>query len=225
MSEEKPRHILSNFDNALIELRQNVLAMARAAERNLECAVTGLMHRDDHLCIQAIANDEEVDQLEKRIDHEGIQILTLYQPVAGDLRNVVATMKMSTNLERVSDEAGNIARRARMMLKNEEIPETNLLEPIYELARQLLHDSIHAFNEMNLSLAETIDDRDDALDDAHNKLVKLLRRRMEEDSSHLKDYLDLMFMVRSLERVGDHATNIAEDTIYVESAKDIRHLS
>lgn len=225
MSADNPRHILSNFHNALRELRQDVLAMGRASQHNLRCAVTGLMQRDDNLCMQAIANDEEVDQFEKKIDRVGIQILTLYQPVAGDLRNVVSTMKMSTNLERVSDEAGEIARRARMMLKNDEIPETKLLQPVYELAYDLLHDSIRAFNEMDLSMAETIDDRDDALDDAHNELVKLLRRRMEGDSSHLKDYLDLMFMVRSLERVGDHATNIAEDTIYVESAKDVRHLS
>lgn len=224
MPQEPTRHILSNFDAALKQLRVDVLAMATNAESNLEHAMRGLFERNPELCSQAIADDEEVDQLEKRIDHEGMRILALYNPVAADLRKVVSTMKMSTNLERVSDEAGNIARRARLVLKNDEIPEADLLKPVFELASSILRESIQSFVDGDLKLAETIDDKDDALDTAHNDLVELLRKRMEQNPSSLKDYLDLMFMVRSLERVGDHATNIAEDTIYVESAKDVRHL-
>lgn len=154
-----------------------------------------------------------------------MRILALFNPVATDLRAVVATMKMATNIERVSDEAGNIARRGRLVLKNPELSEVELLGPVYKLASDLLGDSVRAFAEHDLEAARGIDEKDDALDDAHNKLIKHLRKRMEEDSSRLKDYLDLMFMVRSLERVGDHATNIAEDTIYIESAEDVRHSS
>ncbi len=216
-------HILSNFQDALNQLRKDVLTMASTAEHNLRHAMRGLLDRDSQLCSRAMAEDEEVDQLEKRIDQEGMRILALFNPVAMDLRKVVSTMKMSTNLERISDEAGNIARRARLVLKNPEVAEAKLLEPIYELSSNLLHDSIRAFSEGDMELAKSLDARDDEVDDAHNKLVKDLRKRMEQDPERLKDYLDLMFMVRSLERVGDHATNIAEDTIYVESAEDVRH--
>lgn len=217
------QHILSDFQESLDKLRKDVITMASTAELNLEHAVRGLLERDDSLCKAAIVDDEDVDQLEKQIDQEGMRILALYNPVASDLREVVATMKMATNIERVSDEAGNIARRARLMLKNPEVPETKLIEPVYTLAASILHESIRAFAEHDVEGARQVDKQDDELDDAHNALVKKLRKRMEENSAKLKDYLDLMFMVRSLERVGDHATNIAEDTIFIESAEDVRH--
>jgi phosphate transport system protein len=218
-------HILSNFQGALDQLRKDVITMASTAQLNLEHSVRGLLERDGGLCKSAIADDEDVDQLEIRIDQEGMRILALFNPVATDLRAVVATMKMATNIERISDEAGSIARRARLVLKNPELSEINLIEPVYKLASELLSESIRAFSEHDLEAARGIDEKDDELDDAHNELVKHLRKRMEEDPSRLKDYLDLMFMVRSLERVGDHATNIAEDTIYIESAEDVRHTS
>ncbi len=217
------QHILSNFQESLDQLRKDVITMASNAELNLENAVRGLLERNTDMCKAAIADDEEVDQLEKRIDQEGMRILALYNPVASDLREVVATMKMAANIERVSDEAGNIARRSRLVLKNPEIPEIKLIESVFRLAADILHESVRAFSEHDLEAARAIDARDDELDDAHNQLVKQLRKRMEDDVAHLKDYLDLMFMVRSLERVGDHATNIAEDTIYMESAEDVRH--
>lgn len=217
------RHILSNFEEAMRQLRADILHMASLAQQNLHRAMQGFLDRNSELCSQAIADDEEVDQLEKRIDMEGMRILTLFQPVAADLRQVISIMKVSTNLERVSDEAGNIARRARKILANAEISESKLIEPAYQLAAQLLRDSVRAFADHNLTLAGEVNRRDDQLDESHNSLVLTLRKRMEEDVARLKDYLDLMFMVRSLERIGDHATNIAEDTIYVESAEDVRH--
>ena len=217
------QHILSNFQESLDRLRKDVITMASKAELNLEHAVRGLIERNGDLCTAAIADDEDVDQLEKQIDREGMRILALYNPVAGDLREVVATMKMATNIERISDEAGNIARRARLVLQNGEVSEVNLIEPVYQLAADLLRQSVRAFAEHDLESARQIDDQDDALDQAHNVLIKKLRRGMQQDPSYLKLYLDFMFMVRSLERVGDHATNIAEDTIYIESAEDVRH--
>ena len=98
-------HILSDFQDALDQLRKDVITMASTAEHNLENAVKGLLERSSDLCGSAIADDEEVDQLEKRIDQEGMRVLALYNPVAADLRAVVAIMKMATNIERVSDEA------------------------------------------------------------------------------------------------------------------------
>jgi phosphate transport system protein len=215
--------IPSGFQDSLDQLRRDVLTMASNAELNLEHAVRGLIERNGDLCSTAIVDDEEVDQLEKRIDAEGMRVLARYNPMGRELREIVATMKMATNLERVSDEAGNIARRARLVLRNREIPECKLIDAVFQIASRILHASVRAFAERDLEMARSIDAMDTDLDDAHNRLVKQLRTRMEQDPAHLKDYLDLMFMVRSLERVGDHATNLAEDTIFIESAEDVRH--
>jgi phosphate transport system protein len=110
-----PKHILGTFDEALGDLRNDLLTMAGLAERSLDRAIKGLFQRDDSLCTSAIADDEEVDQLEMKIDKAGLEILVRYQPVASDLRRVISAMKLSPNIERVADEATNIAERARYL--------------------------------------------------------------------------------------------------------------
>ena len=133
-------------------------------------------------------------------------------------------MKVSSNLERVADQAVGIAKRARKMNKNAEIPETRLVEPIYDLAAALLHDAIAGFNsDGQVDEAIAIQTRDKEVDAAYKETAKKLTKRMEENPEHIKDYLDLQFIIRFVERIGDHAKNIAQDTVYTESAVDIRH--
>src|SRR5207247_4677499 len=110
-----PRHILGTFDEALASLRNNVLMRSSLTERSLDRAITGLLQRDDKICAIAIADDEEIDQLEKQMDKDGIDLLLRFQPVASDLRRVVSAMKLSSNLERIADQGTNIARRARKL--------------------------------------------------------------------------------------------------------------
>ncbi len=109
------KHILGTFDEALSDLRNDLLTMAGLTERSLYRAINGLLQRDDTLCTKAIADDEEVDQLEKQIDKAGLEILLRYQPVASDLRQVISAIKLSPNIERVADEATNIAECARKL--------------------------------------------------------------------------------------------------------------
>jgi phosphate transport system protein len=116
-------HILGTFDEALGTLRNNVLMMSSLTERSLDRAVTGLLQRDDDLCATAIADDEEIDQLEKQVDQDGVDLLLRFQPVAGDLRRVVSAMKLSGNLERVADQAVNIGRKARKLNKHPALAE------------------------------------------------------------------------------------------------------
>src|SRR5712671_1077572 len=129
-----PRHILGTFDEALSSLRNKVLMMAGLAERTLDRAVKGLFQRDDDLCANAIADDEEIDQLEKQIDKDGVDVLLRFQPVASDLRRVVSAMKLSSNLERIADQAVNIARGARKLNRHPLLPEVHLIEPLQILA-------------------------------------------------------------------------------------------
>jgi len=217
-------HILGNFERALNQLNDDIARMGNKVEQSFETSVRGLLRRDTDLCNQVLADDEEIDQLEIDIDRDGMQIIALYNPVATDLRRVVSAMKVSSNLERVADQAVGIAKRARKMNKNAELPETRLVEPIYDLAASLLHDAISGFNSTgNLDEAIAIQTRDKEVDAAYKETAKRLTKRMEEDSDHIKDYLDLQFIIRFIERIGDHAKNIAQDTVYSESAKDIRH--
>src|SRR5881398_2908565 len=140
-----PKHILGTFDEALASLRNNVLMMAGLTERAFERAIRGLLDRDDDLCANAIADDEEIDQLEKQIDKDGIDLLLRFQPVASDLRRVVSAMKLSSNIERIADQAVSIARRARKLNRHPPLPEVELIRPMYDHAMSMFKDSVDAF--------------------------------------------------------------------------------
>ena len=216
-------HILGSFQTALDELNVSLFQMADLVRLNLDKAVEGLIKRDTNLCTAVIADDEDINNLEKRIDEEGLRIITLYQPVASDLRLVASMMKVSPNLERIGDQSVGIAKRARKMNKNEEISETLLVDPLYKMAADLLRQSLEAFKNRNVEQAISVKKQDAELNAIHKELVKKLTKRMESDPERIKDYLDLQFIARALERVGDYSKNICEDAIFVESAVDIRH--
>jgi len=218
-----PKHILGTFDEALSSLRNNVLMMSGLTERSLDRAMKGLFERNDNLCANAIADDEEIDQLEKQIDKDGVDILLRFQPVASDLRRVVAAMKLSSNLERMADQATTIARRARKLNRHPPLPEVELIRPMYEHAMSMFRDSVDAFVREDVDLGRAVVQRDDALDELNRSVSHKFVDRMAQDPEQLRGYLNLIFVGRALERVGDHATNIAEDAVYAAAAEDIRH--
>ena len=220
-----PRHILGTFDEALATLRNNVLMMASLTTRSLDNALNGLQERDDDLCSTAIADDEEIDQLEKQVDKGGIELLLRFQPVASDLRRVVSAMKLSSNLERMADQAVNIARKARKLNRHPALPEVALIAPMREHAMKMFRDSVEAYLNDNVELARGLKARDKALDEMNANASRRLIERMAQDPEQLRGYLNLMFIARHLERVGDHATNIAEDAVFAAAAEDIRHQS
>ena len=217
------KHILGTFDESLAALRNNVLMMAGLTERSLERAMKGLLNRDDNICATAIADDEEIDQLEKQIDKDGVDILLRFQPVASDLRRVVAAMKLSSNLERMADMATTIARRARKLNQHPPLAEVELIRPMYDHAMSMFKDSVDAFAREDVELARAVVPRDQKLDDLNRMASHKLVDRMAQDPDQLRGYLNLIFVGRCLERVGDHATNIAEDAVYAAAAEDIRH--
>ncbi len=219
----EPNHILATFDEALTSLRNNVLLMSSLTERSLDRAITGLLKRDNDLCAIAIADDEEIDQLEKQVDKDGIDLLLRFQPVASDLRRVVSAMKLSSNLERMADQATNIARRARKLNQHPQLPEAELIRPMYLHAMSMFKDAIDAFVRGDVNLARSVVPRDERLDDLNRTTGRRLIERMAEDPEQLRGYLNLIFISRCLERVGDHATNMAEDAVYAVAAEDIRH--
>ena len=175
------------------------------------------------MCAIAIADDEEIDQLEKQVDKDGIDLLLRFQPVASDLRRVVSAMKLSSNLERMADQGTNIARRARKLNQHPALPETALIKPMYSHAMAMFKDAIDAFVREDVDLGRALIRRDDELDELNRMASRTLIQRMAEDPGQLRGYLNLIFIGRCLERVGDHATNMAEDAVYAAAAEDIRH--
>lgn len=215
-------HILSTFDQDLNRLREHVLTMASMARKNLASAMRGLLQRDTDLCNAAIAADQDVNDLEKTIDKLGMHVLLRFQPTAHDLRQVMGTIRVANNLERISDQASSIAKRARIINGLPEMAELNLIQPVYHLCARNLESSIQAFSEGDPEGAATSRALDKELDAAEKSVDQALLRVMEERNSPLEGYLHLIFIARFLERIGDHAKNICEDTIFIEKAEDIR---
>jgi phosphate transport system protein len=220
---ERVKHIITSFDTALNVLKNDVLMMSSLAERLLGNAMQGLLKRDSSLCNATIADDEEVDVLEKQIDREGIEIMIRFHPVASDMRQVISTMKLGGNLERVADQAVAIARRAKKINLLPAVPEISLLEPLYREALGIFRDSLRSFVDGDTQLALQLKPRDRYLDGLNAKLSDKLAGRMVADPTQVPAYLNIIFIGRFLERIGDHATNIAEDAFWQEQAEDIRH--
>ena len=217
-------HTLSDFTTALDKLRGSVLTMASLTKKNLQNAIPGLFERDDDFCNHSIADDEEIDLLEIQIDREGIEVMSRFQPVAKDLREVISSIKIGANIERVADQAVNIARRARKLNEHPELPELHLLDPVIKLSLEMFEDAIRSFAERNASLAVELKARDKSLDRLNKEVTDELINRMQDDSTNLPAYLNMIFISRCLERIGDHSANLAEDVVFAVRAEDIRHL-
>ncbi len=216
-------HIFKDFDNAIRTLKDEVLLMASLTRQNLQRAMSALLNRDIELARAVIGDDSEVDELERKVDQTGMDILVRHHPVASDLRLVISSMKMAINLERISDHAVNIAKRAKKICKGPELEDLALTEPLYTLADSLLRDAMTSFTDGNVPLAVGLKLRDKELDRMHKALIASLSSRLEEPNGKSESLLHLIFVIRSLERVGDLSVNIGEDAAYLGDARDIRH--
>jgi phosphate transport system protein len=222
MSKNDP-HTLKSFDDALSVLRKEVLMMFSLTRQNLDRALKGLFDRDLELCKATIADDEEIDQLEKEIDALGVGILMRFQPLAVDLRRVVAAIKINGALERIADKAASIARKARKLEPAQVIPEIDWLRPLAEKSTDILRAGETAFETGDVELARTIKAKDRDNDAEYLRLSDRIVTAMAKGGDTTAGLLNLVFIGRHLERVGDYSTNIAEDVIFAEAAEDIRH--
>jgi phosphate transport system protein len=218
-----PRHILGSYEQALESLRANILMMAGLALRGLGNAERGLFERDLEACQAAIADDEEIDALEVQIDRDGVEALIKFHPVARDMRQIISAMKMSGNLERIGDHAVGVARRARKLNQYPPLPETEQMRGMFRMATGMVSDAVAAFADGNVELARGMKARDRELDQVNKEMTNLLATRMADRVDELRGYLNLIFIARILERIGDLATNLCEDVVFVQEAEDIRH--
>lgn len=220
---EQVKHISSGFDVALYGLRNDVLMMSSLTDRIFQIAFEALLNRNTELCDIVVADDGEIDILEKQVDQDGVSLLLRFQPVASDMREVISAMKVGANLERIADQSVVIARRARHLNDRPALAELALLEPPYRLALTAFRDSIRAFADGDYELARTIKPKDRELDALIDDVSERLVQRGTSDSANVPSYVDFIFVARALERIGDHAANIAEDSFWRDQAADIRH--
>lgn len=219
------QHIFRDFDKAIEALRSEVLLMASLTRQNLERAMKSLMERDIDLSRTVIADDADVDDLERTIDQMGMDILVRFHPMASDLRLVITSMKMAHNLERISDHAVNIAKRSKKICKSIPLEEVALAEPLYTLADGLLRDAVLSYADANSILGESLKVRDIELNRIHKQMIASLSGRLEDSNGRAESLLHLIFVARSIERIGDLAVNIGEDAVFLGDARDIRHES
>jgi phosphate transport system protein len=205
------------------ELKQRLLSMASHAETAVNEAMRALVERDYDLALRVKENDRVIDQLEIEIDDMAIHLLAK-APLAGDLRFVTMGMKISQNLERIGDEATKIAKRARDLSQEPPLKVNIDLPQMARLALDMLKAALDSFVNRDPAAARTIIPRDKEIDALNKQINRELVRVMLEDRDAIQRCLHLSIVSRSLERIADHATNVAEEVVYLCEAKDIRHV-
>jgi phosphate transport system protein len=211
------------FDADLQNLRTHLLQMGDKAIENTRLALRALTENNLALAEQVIAADDEIDQLEVKIDDEAIGYMTLRGPVASELRIVVVGMKASHDLERVGDEATSIARRARRLAIEPPIELYSDIPRMANIALEMLRDALDCFVQEDDHKALAIIRRDAEVDNLNRAIYRRLTSYMIEKPDTIARALELMFISKSIERIADHATNIAEEMIYLAKGKDVRH--
>ena len=212
-----------HFDQELTQLKETLLRMAGLAEQSVAEALRALVQRDSALAEKVTANDVELDRLEIELDEMCVNLIALRQPKATDLRFVVMTMRISGELERIGDQAVSIAARAIELNKEPILKPLIDIPHMAELAKAMTHDALDAFVYGKTDLARDVIQRDNRLDALNLQLHRELTSYMLEDPHTITRALNLMTVSRKLERVADHATNIAEEVVYLYEARDIRH--
>jgi phosphate transport system protein len=204
-------HIVKSYDEELERLKQIIVEMGGMAESQLAAAIEAVVKRDSELAAQVIRSDDKVDQLERDLDNLAVRLLALRQPMARDLREVVAALKIASDLERICDYAANVAKRSIALTQSPPIQPAHSLPRMAQLALRLVKDVIDAYVERDPDKALDVWNRDEELDEMYSSLFREFLTYMMEDPRNIGIYTHLLFMAKNIERIGDHATNIAED--------------
>jgi len=217
----QPAH--RHFHDELSELKSTLLAMSAEAQTALSASVEALLQRDSTKAAQVISGDHRIDGFELEIEELVVKLLATQQPMARDLRLLMAAMKISNDLERVGDHAVNIAQSAERLLGSPPIvPEPEIVE-MARLARRMLSDALDAFVRADAQAGRALCRRDDQVDGLHDSVFRILLTHMMETPHIISAAMELFLVSRNLERVADLATNIAEDVVFMVEGKTIKH--
>ncbi|AUG54221.1 phosphate signaling complex protein PhoU [Thalassospira marina] len=214
-------HIVSSFDDELTRLNNIISQMGGLAESQLISAIRAISKRDSELAEQVIVSDLRIDKLEQEVQDFAVRVLALRQPMADDLRQVVTALKLSNDLERIGDLAKNIAKRAQVLNQIPPIRPVQVIPNMARLAQEIIKDVLDAYIENDAEKAQRVWARDQEVDDMYNSLFRELLTYMMEDPRNITASTHLLFIAKNIERIGDHATNIAETIYYRIKGEDL----
>ena len=218
-----PDRPVPHFQEELQQLKTRLLEMGGLAEDRVRSIVEALVERDADVVERVLGGDGPINQLHIEIDKRCFKLLALHQPMAVDLRAIVSAVKINTDLERVGDMAINIAEAVKRYMRHPPVKELIDIPRMADIAQRMLRDALDAYVRRDVTLAQAVLDADDALDALKTQVFRELLTYMLQNPSTIEPSLDLILISRHLERIGDHATNIAEDVIFMVSARDVRH--
>lgn len=213
------KHLERDLEN----LQQDLLALASSVEEAIHKATRALQHRESDLAQEVIDGDSAIDEEENQVENECLKMLALHQPVAVDLRRIVSALKINTELERMGDIAEDIAERAVTLARLPEIIVSERLQRMTDVTTTMVRQSLDAFVNLDARLARVVCRLDDEVDRFNNEIIDELIALMEQSPELVEPGLSMFSAVRHLERIADHATNIAEDVVYLVEGVIIRH--
>jgi len=214
MPTDQPEHLVRSYGEQLRKLRDMVARMGGLAERQVNDSTVALIRRDAQLAAEVVARDAALDALEREIESFSIRILALRQPMAADLRFIVAAMKVSHDLERIGDYARNGAKRSVVLAQQPQIGSLNGFQRMSVLVQENLKLAIDALANDDADAAQRVWGADEPIDDVYNGIFREMLTHMMEDPRNITAATHLLFIAKNLERIGDHATNIAETVHY-----------
>jgi phosphate transport system protein len=212
-----------HFSEQLEDLRRNLILMGGEVERQIQRSIEALTEVDAEKAAAVIANDGEIDRMEMVVEEQAVQLLALQQPVASDLRFLIAALKINNDLERIGDHAVNIAEGAQRLAGQKPFKPFIDIPYMAEVAMSMLKQSLDAFVNRDALLAKKVIKKDDILDDKNVSIIRELLTYMAEYPNLITYFLELISISKNLERVGDLATNICEDTIFIAEARWVKH--
>ena len=215
--------VVRHFQEELDVLKSRLLEMGGLAEQRVRRAVQGLAEREHELIESVLTGDEPINALQLEIDDRCLKLLALHQPMATDLRAVMEAVKINNDLERVGDLAVNIAEAAKRYAMHPPVKKLIDIPKMADIAQAMLRDALDSYVKRDMALARQVLHQDDSLDALKTQIFRELLSFMLKDPSTIEAALDLILVSRHRERIGDHATNIAEDVIFMVSARDVRH--
>jgi phosphate transport system protein len=216
-----PEHTVTSYDEELNQMTGTILRMGGMVEAQLADAITALVKRDPELAARVIAEDNPIDRLEYEVDHQVMRLLALRQPMAVDLRLITASLKISSDLERIGDYAANVAKRASALSHVEPMRPVATIPRMSLIVQGMIKDVLDAYMERNVDKALIVWRRDEEVDEIYNSLFRELLTYMMEDPRHITPCTHLLFIAKNIERMGDHATNIAETIAFLISGKPL----
>ena len=220
-------HTSKRYDAELEAIRSRVLQMGGLVETQITAAIEALITGNIPLAEQVVADDDRVNALEVRIDEDCAHIIARRQPAAQDLRMVMTIVKMITDLERVGDEAEKIARMTKLIYSSERLllPRFNEVKVASGYAIDMLKKSLDAFARLDVAAAASVVKQDRLLDDQFRGILRQLITFMMEDARTISTSIEILFVAKALERIGDHAKNMSEGVVYLVKGKDVRHVT